>query len=328
MKRLLLALCLILSLVSISNAVVTNYSKYTCLTGGTADCLDSQDGASLLDNDRAMVAVSGVFYYYRLNASSGAAESSPDVISPDANAGTKRWILENAKTNQSNVSGLTTASTPSFAGAALTDNTTISSGKSIGLSGGGAMTFTDAATDTIQIQNAQLEIIDTNATFYVAKDAYGTPTYKKTVGGNILARFTYGGTDDGVMQLYSGGAVTTQISGGSGLNTYFNSNVGIGTTTFGTSAATVLGLGNGTAPTTAPANVSQVWSEDVNGAAGYAGLHIITETEATKKIVVGVIIKGTTGRTANPAEGTMEINTFDNGIYMYAEAGWRTLVTW
>lgn len=157
MKRLLLALCLILSLVSTSNAVVTNYSKYTCLTGGTADCLDSQDGASLLDNDRAYVAVSGVIYFYRLNASSGAAESSPNIISPDTNAGNKRWILqkisltdmENLASNsiignntggaatplaltvaqvktllaiaQADVSGLTTASTPTFAGVNLGD---------------------------------------------------------------------------------------------------------------------------------------------------------------------------------------------------------------
>src|SRR3990172_5997652 len=38
-------------------------------------------------------------------------------------------------------------------------------------------------------------------------------------------------------------------------------NVGIGATTFGTSAVGVLGIGNGTAPTTSPANMSQIWSQ-------------------------------------------------------------------
>jgi hypothetical protein len=41
-------------------------------------------------------------------------------------------------------------------------------------------------------------------------------------------------------------------------------NVGIGSSTFGTSAATVLGIGNGTAPTTSPADMIQLWAEDVS----------------------------------------------------------------
>jgi hypothetical protein len=41
-------------------------------------------------------------------------------------------------------------------------------------------------------------------------------------------------------------------------------NVGIGSSTFGTSAATVLGIGNGTAPSTSPANMVQLWAEDVS----------------------------------------------------------------
>lgn len=71
---------------------------YHCdfLTGGTnSTYLDYIDGNSLSDGDRAfvIVAATGVLYVYRLNATSGAAESSPTIISPDTNAGTKRWIL-------------------------------------------------------------------------------------------------------------------------------------------------------------------------------------------------------------------------------------------
>jgi hypothetical protein len=43
-------------------------------------------------------------------------------------------------------------------------------------------------------------------------------------------------------------------------------NVGIGTTSFGTSAYRVLGLGLGTAPTTAPSGVTQVYSSPLDGA--------------------------------------------------------------
>ena len=66
---------------------------FTVLTGGTATALDSVDGNSLLDLDRAFVIASSTFYAYELDADSGAVESSPHVISPDTNAGTKRWIL-------------------------------------------------------------------------------------------------------------------------------------------------------------------------------------------------------------------------------------------
>lgn len=41
-------------------------------------------------------------------------------------------------------------------------------------------------------------------------------------------------------------------------------NVGIGTSSFGTSAATVLGIANGTAPGSSPANMVQLYSEDVS----------------------------------------------------------------
>ena len=71
------------------------------LTGGSdSTYLDYYDGNSLSDKDRAFAIVSGLLYLYELNATSGAAESSPNVISPDTNAGTKRWILVSAYTLQ------------------------------------------------------------------------------------------------------------------------------------------------------------------------------------------------------------------------------------
>ena len=96
---------------------------------------------------------------------------------------------------------------------------------------------------------------------------------------------------------------------------------------FGTDAARVFGIYAGTAPTTALADMAQLWVGDINGAAGYAGFHMMVETNALPLVVVGVRIKTDTGQTANPFEGLMEINTFDNTVKIYADAGWRTLAS-
>ena len=69
-----------------------NYSA-TSLTGGGSGSLDSIDGTNLQDKDSCMVFSAATFYFYTLDDNSGAAESSPDVIAPDTNAGNKRWIL-------------------------------------------------------------------------------------------------------------------------------------------------------------------------------------------------------------------------------------------
>lgn len=71
--------------------------RRTALAGGGTGAMDAIDGSLLNDNDICVVMdTSGKCYIYRLSASSGASETyptKPDVISPDANAGTKRWIL-------------------------------------------------------------------------------------------------------------------------------------------------------------------------------------------------------------------------------------------
>lgn len=69
------------------------YEK-TGLTGGGTGDLDIIDGTILSDGDFAFVITGSVFYVYILDDNSGEAESSPDIISPDSNAGTKRWILQ------------------------------------------------------------------------------------------------------------------------------------------------------------------------------------------------------------------------------------------
>jgi hypothetical protein len=72
----------------------TVFMSKTGLIGGEATKLDSIDGAVLVDGDAAFVNVLNVQYIYRLDADSGAVESSPNIIAPDTNAGDKRWILQ------------------------------------------------------------------------------------------------------------------------------------------------------------------------------------------------------------------------------------------
>lgn len=68
------------------------------LTGGGTGALDKLDGDILADTDAALVVTVAGFYIYFLDTDSGLDENSPYVISPDSNAGTKRWILQNITT--------------------------------------------------------------------------------------------------------------------------------------------------------------------------------------------------------------------------------------
>lgn len=72
----------------------------TDFVGGTDDCLDSVDGALLKDGWTGSVYKDVGGYIckvdYIVDADSGETESVPDVIAPDSNAGTKRWIRSSA----------------------------------------------------------------------------------------------------------------------------------------------------------------------------------------------------------------------------------------
>jgi hypothetical protein len=74
--------------------MATNFYCRKILIGGTAGALDEIDGAGLNDLDFAIVSVLNTIYMYSLDDDSAAAEDSPNVVKPDANAGNKRWILQ------------------------------------------------------------------------------------------------------------------------------------------------------------------------------------------------------------------------------------------
>ncbi len=69
-----------------------NFYGATALTGGGTGALDKLDGDDLSDKDGALVILATGIHLYILDDDSGAGENSPDIIAPDTNPGTKRWI--------------------------------------------------------------------------------------------------------------------------------------------------------------------------------------------------------------------------------------------
>lgn len=67
----------------------------SALTGGGTGALDKIPSAGLVNTDLVIVQVLGdAVYHYEYIASSAAAESSPNIIKPDDNAGNGRWIRQ------------------------------------------------------------------------------------------------------------------------------------------------------------------------------------------------------------------------------------------
>lgn len=75
--------------------MANNFYVATVLTGGGTGALDAIDGADLNDLDAAFVQTFGTVYFYTLDDDSNATENSPNIIKPDSNAGTKRWVIQN-----------------------------------------------------------------------------------------------------------------------------------------------------------------------------------------------------------------------------------------
>lgn len=76
-------------------------------------------------------------------------------------------------------------------------------------------------------------------------------------------------------------------------------NLGLGVTAWGTNAVRVYGIAAGTAPTTRPADMIQMWVADA--AAGDARLYILTESGTTAIVIGNGIISSGAGAAATPA---------------------------
>ena len=94
-----------------------------------------------------------------------------------------------------------------------------------------------------------------------------SPTSKLTIGTAAYASGTLSGTSSlystvaqGLVVLADGFNISTR-TGGDRFVLDTSGNVGIGVSTFGTSAANVLGLANATAPSTSPAGMGQLYVE-------------------------------------------------------------------
>jgi len=73
--------------------------------------LDSIDGQNLVDGDRAIVVTSTSVYHYILDADASGTDTSPGVINPDTNAGTKSWMLTSGPLDVDNALGDATSGT-------------------------------------------------------------------------------------------------------------------------------------------------------------------------------------------------------------------------
>jgi len=67
-----------------------------------------------------------------------------------------------------------------------------------------------------------------------------------------------------IYMVDSAGTLNTALSSASTSPCYTHSNFGIGTSSFGTNAAKVFGIKNGTPPTSSPADIVQLFAKDVS----------------------------------------------------------------
>ena len=126
--------------------------------------------------------------------------------------------------------------------------------------------------------------VTNNVAFDAAK---GGRVYKNSIAGMSLQGVT-GSTYDFSFFTPAGQILFGNPTGTNHINLVpISGNVGIGTVTFGTSAAKVLGLGLGTAPSTALADMAQMWVSDLNGA-GTSGFRFMNEAAATAFTLTGV----------------------------------------
>jgi hypothetical protein len=122
------------------------------------------------------------------------------------------------------------------------------------------------------------------------------------------------------------GSNTATLGNTSITQTVLRGNFGTITGAYGTSAAGVLGLASGTAPTTSPADAVQMWSADFNAAAGKAALHLRDESGVLSVFgnnwglftAGGEAIDATAEKTIFLSNGTAPSAHTDDGSYIYA----------
>jgi hypothetical protein len=123
-----------------------------------------------------------------------------------------------------------------------------------------------------------------------------------------------GGSLLGSISMDSSDQVTIDNNGFFGLSvgTSYNllgGNTGIGTSSFGTSATRTFAMLNGTAPSTSPNDIFQMYSNDIT--AGNAAPHFRTENGAVVKIYQQTSAVGTASWVGGAGSTVTDLDTFD-----------------
>lgn len=170
--------------------------------------------------------------------------------------------------------------------------------------------ITDAGAGTVAVASlltAESATSGTLALNYTGTGTYVWTTYQISGTG----KWTLGSTSaDDSFRLIVPSSITV-------LTVLPSGNIGLNATSFGTSAAKVVAVGAGTAPTTSPADTVQAWVEDMDGAAT-AGLYLRTESGAR----IGIGNRSTVGTlelAGNVTDATAKLGALGAMHYTNAE---------
>ena len=120
-------------------------------------------------------------------------------------------------------------------------------------------------------------------------------------GGTVKAELNTGGTtfDIGAYSNHNIRFVTNNTAKAQ-LTTSANFGLGSNLTSFGTNADTVFGIFNGTAPTTSPSDMIQIYSKDIT--AGNAAFHLRIEDGSIIKLYKQTLTNSTGGTASGDLE--------------------------
>lgn len=175
-----------------------------------------------------------------------------------------------------------------------------------GVNASGLFTFYSNAAKAIVFSNSGLERFRISA---AGEFGIGTSFPTTLLSVNGIASFgagaaatpsiaAFGDLDTG-MWFPAANTLAWSTGGSERMRITSDGNLGLGTSTFGTSAATVFSIATGTAPTTGPADTIQIYSTDLS--AGNTMLSLYTEGT----VVNANVVAATTHRIAIRVNGTV-----------------------
>ncbi len=158
-----------------------------------------------------------------------------------------------------------------------------------------------AAPETkLNIVQGSAGLVGLNSNTVLGVESDSTAAISILTPNNKVGQLIFGDTDSNAIGRidynHSAPEMRFFVEGSQAIEINSSLNIGLNQTTFGTSAAKVLAIGDGTAPTTSPADATQTWSDDQNGVDGKNRLYQRTED-------------GTSGPVAQLSEVTETVNT-------------------